>query len=184
MPEFRLYVGPMMSSKTSRLLMRLEKYKYQGKRIMAFKPSIDDRYSVSKIVSHMGIEYDAIPVKNGIEILEHVKAAETNPTVIAVDEAFMIPQCAVNLIWLFNLGFDIVVSSIELSSGLKPFSEVTDMFPWATHVEKCTACCTVCGNDAIYTYAKSALDDDIHVGGSEMYEPRCWTHHPLTRKDD
>ena len=178
-PEFVLYTGPMMSSKTSRLLMCLERYKYQKKPVLAFKPMIDNRFDVGKIVTHMGVEYDAIPITKGVDILEKVQSASIKPAVIAVDEAFMIPGSAENLIWLFGIGFNIVVSSIELSYSCKPFSEITSMFPYATKVEKCTAICTVCGNDARYTYTKSINDDDIQIGGSELYEPRCFLHHPI-----
>ena len=40
-----MFVGPMFGSKTTRLIAALDRYKYQGKRIAAFKPFIDERYS-------------------------------------------------------------------------------------------------------------------------------------------
>ena len=52
------------------------------------------------------------------------------------------------------------------------------MLPWATKIEKCPAVCTICGKDAFYTYRKVDSLSEIEVGGSELYEPRCWGHHP------
>lgn len=176
-PEFIIYCGPMFSSKTSRLLATLEKYKYQHKKIVVFKPGIDDRYSVSEVATHSGWKVPAICVKTGIEILEYMTAMDDEPQVIAVDEAFMIPGAADALICLYQYGFTIVVSSLEMSATGKPFIEMEKMFPWATSVCKCSAVCTACGRDAHYTHKKQTGGEEIEVGGAELYEPRCYGHH-------
>ena len=103
---------------------------------------------------------------------------EENPHVIAVDEAFMIPGIANVLIWLYRSGYSIVVSSLDLSAAGKPFEEIEKMLPWATKVEKLSAVCVVCNRDAHYTYKKQVGGDEIEVGGSELYEPRCLKCHP------
>jgi len=176
-PEFIVYCGPMFSSKTSRLLSTLEKYKYQHKKIVIFKPNIDDRYSYSEVATHSGWKVPAVCVKTGAEILEYLTSLDEEPHVVAVDEAFMIPGSADALTWLFTYGFTIVVSSLEMSAAGKPFSEIEKMLVWATQVEKCTAVCTVCGRDAHYTHKKQTGGEEIEVGGSELYEPRCYSHH-------
>lgn len=176
-PDFIVYCGPMFSSKTSRLLATLEKYKYQHKKIAVFKPNIDDRYSVSEVVTHGGWKVPAVCVKSGAEILEYLANLDEEPHVIAVDEAFMIPGSSEALTWLFTYGYTVVVSSLELSSAGKPFHEIEKMLPWATLIEKCTAVCTVCGRDAHYTHKKQVGGEEIEVGGSELYEPRCYSHH-------
>lgn len=176
-PEFIVYCGPMFSSKTSRLLSTLEKYKYQHKKIAVFKPNIDDRYSYSEVATHSGWKVPAVCVKTGAEILEYLTSLDEEPQVVAVDEAFMIPGSADALTWLFTYGFTIVVSSLEMSAAGKPFSEIEKMLVWATQVEKCTAVCTVCGRDAHYTHKKQTGGEEIEVGGSELYEPRCYSHH-------
>lgn len=178
-PEFIVYTGPMFSSKTSRLLSTLERYKYQHKKIITFKPSMDDRYSNSEIVTHGGWKLPAICVKAGADVLEHLANYEGNPHVIAVDEAFMIPGIAEALVWLYKNGFTIVVSSLEMSATGKPFNEIEQMLVWATTVEKCTAVCTICGRDAHFTHKKQTNDEEIEVGGAELYEPRCFSHFPM-----
>lgn len=177
-PEFIIYCGPMFSSKTSRLLSTLEKYKYQHKSIIVFKPKIDDRYSSSEVVTHGGWKAPAVCVKTGAEILEHLSNLSDDPQVVAVDEAFMIPGAAEALAWLFTYGFTVVVSSLEMSSAGKPFHELEKMLPWATKIEKCSAVCTVCSRDAHYTHKKQSSEEEIEVGGAELYEPRCAQHFP------
>ena len=177
-PSFTIYTGPMFGSKTSRLLSTLEKYKYQHKKIIVFKPHIDDRYgATNEVVTHGGWRYPAICVRSGQDLLGHLLENNVEPHVVAVDEAFMIPGVARALIWLYKLGFTIVVSSLDMSSAGKPFEEIQEMLIWATHIEKCTAVCTVCGHDAHYTHKKQVGGDEIEVGGAELYEPRCYSHH-------
>ena len=178
-PTFTVYTGPMFSAKTTSLLSVLDRYKYQGKRVAAFKPQLDSRYSVDNISAHGGWRFPAICVKNGSDILEKLSEFEDNPHVIAVDEAFMIPGITDVLIWLYRNGYTIVVSSLDLSATGKPFEEIEKMLPWATKVEKLSAVCVVCNKDAFYTYKKQAGGNEIEIGGGELYEPRCSKCHPL-----
>ena len=172
-----VYCGPMFSTKTSRLLLDLERFKHQHKRIMAFKPAIDDRYSETDIVSHMGWKYPAVAVKAGADILEALSEASEPPEIVAVDEAFMIKGVAEVVTWLYRTGISVVVSTLDLSYLGKPFTEVEKLLPWATHVQKCASVCTECGRDAYYTHKKQVSGDEIEVGGAELYEPRCAFHH-------
>ena len=59
---------------------------------------------------------------------------------------------------------------------------MSKMLPWATKVEVCPAVCTICGADAFYTYKKGGSDDDVEIGGKELYEPRCAIHHSCDMK--
>ena len=76
----------------------------------------------------------------------------------------------------------VVVSSIEMSASCKVFPEIEQILPWATKIEKCTAVCVVCGEDAPYTHRKVSDLAEITVGGAELYEPRCWSHHASARE--
>jgi len=183
-PKLTVFVGSMFSGKTSKLISHLERYKYQHKRISAFKPKIDARYSISEIVTHSGMKMPALCISSGAELFEELKKFDEVPHVIAVDEAFMIDGITDSLVYLYKLGFDIVVSSLEMSATAKPFKEIEKMLPWATHIEKCSAVCAVCGRDAHYTYKKSSSDEEIEVGGTELYEPRCAICHPSIMNQD
>tara|TARA_Y100000310_G_C20674421_1_gene812119 strand:+ start:1760 stop:2332 length:573 start_codon:yes stop_codon:yes gene_type:complete len=185
--ELTVYTGPMFSSKTSKLLMRLEKYKFQNKNILVFKPKIDTRYSTNNITTHSGWSIEAINISNGEQILKHVLDQNNKMQkfdVIAVDELFMIPGVAETLIQLFCQNFNIVVSTLDISSKLTVFDELEKILPWATTIDKCTAACTICGEDAQYTFKKQTKSKNeklIEIGGVEKYEPRCFKHHPLIK---
>jgi thymidine kinase len=183
-PEFIIFTGPMFGSKTTRLLAVIDRYHYQNRKVMAFKPRIDDRYSTVEISTHSGGRFPAVGIQVGTDILAYLSDVGDEFDVIAVDEAFMIDGVAEVLLQLFRLGKTIVVSSLQLSSSGNVFDEVRDMMPWATKIEVCPAVCTVSGRDAYYTHRKVDGLEEIAVGGEELYEPRCWEHHSYMNQCD
>lgn len=174
-PKLLVFTGPMFGSKTTKMLSVLERALYQSKKVIAFKPRMDERYDKSKIVTHAGLKFDAHNVQTGLEILELSKEYD----VVGVDEAFMIEGSASALVALFKAGKTVAVSSIQLSASGKPFEEISDLLPWATHIEVCPAVCLITGDDAYYTVRKAKGISEIEVGGSETYEPRAWSVTPF-----
>lgn len=179
-PTFTIFCGPMMSSKTTRLIGAVDRFRYQNQKVLAFKPRMDRRYAKDEISTHNGGKLEAHVVSDGDEILRHVDLYQ--PDVVAVDEAFMIDGSADALIKIYRQGVSVVVSSIEMSANCNSFSEIEKMLPWATKIDKCTAVCVVCGEDAPYTQKKVNDIAEITVGGAELYEPRCWSHHATVRE--
>lgn len=176
-PTLTVYCGPMFGGKTTRLLSALERLKLQRKACAVFKPAQDSRYGEGEVVSHSGWRFPAVTVATGVDMLAVLEGCDAMPDVVAVDEAFMIDGIADALIWLYRSGLTVVVSSLDMSYSGRPFKEIERLMPWATYVEKCAAVCVVCGQDARYTHKKHASTGEIEVGGAEMYEPRCYTHH-------
>ena len=169
----------MFGSKTTRLMAAVDRYRYQNRNVIAFKPSMDDRYDVSDIVTHNGGKIPALTVRDAEDIYKHLAESDEVYDVVAVDEAFLIEGVCDVLRWLYSKGVTIVVSTLDLSAACNTFDEVQQMMPWATHIEKCPAVCPVCGKDAYYTYKKNDDGIEIAIGGAELYEPRCFDHHPI-----
>lgn len=182
--EFVLYTGPMFSSKTTKLLARLDRSKYQKKKAVSFKPNLDDRYSVdNQIVTHNDNHIQSCGVCTGKDILEIV-ASLNEIDIIAIDELFMIPGGGEACIELFKKGYDVYVSSIELDYTGNPFLEVNNIMPYCTQIIKCKAVCTICQNDARYTFRKESYSGNkkvLQLGGEETYEARCQLHHNYMR---
>lgn len=176
-PEFVIFTGPMWGSKTTRMLAAVDRYRYQKRSVVAFKPVMDDRYSEQEIRTHSGGSLPAIGVNTGADIEDYLRQIAVSVDVIAVDEAFMIDGSAETLVKLYRTGKTVVVSSLQLSASGNVFTEVRDMMPWATKIEVCPAVCPITGRDAYYTHRKVDGLSEIVVGGSELYEPRCWQHH-------
>jgi thymidine kinase len=182
--EFVMFVGPMFGGKTTKLLSAIDRYKYQGRKILTFKPDVDERYSKEEIVTHWNTRVPAKRISNGQELIAELKSLpyhspreKLTDVVIAVDESFMIPGVGKALIELFKAGHTVVVSSLQLSSDFTPYEEMQAMMPYATKVEVCPAVCSTCGSDAFYTRKTGGRSDhQIEVGGAEMYQPKCLKH--------
>ena len=174
-PEFIVYTGPMFGSKTTRMLSVLERCSYQNRKVIAFKPRMDDRYAAGEICTHAGLKFPAVNVSTGKEIL----AKSSGYDVIGVDEAFMIDNCSEVLISLYKQGKTVVVSSIQMSASGNVFDEIKEILPWATRIEVCPAVCVKTGKNAYYTVRKIENLSEIEVGGSDIYEPRAWTVTPF-----
>ena len=183
-PVLRLWVGPMFGSKTTQLIAAVDRYRLQSKKVIAFKSRLDDRYATDgSIVTHNGGKLKCMLVSKGSEIVDIVKKLNTIVSVVAIDEAFMIEDCDEAILELYKSGITVLVSSIDLSSELRPFSVIKNILPYATEINKCSAVCTVCGEDAYFTHKKQTVTgSEIEIGGSEIYEPRCWMHHDKTKE--
>jgi thymidine kinase len=177
--SFTMYVGPMFSGKTTRLLFDVDRAKFRKQRVALFKPKKDDRYSSVSIVSHAGLMHDAVSVDTGTGLMSVLLGDPNDIDIICVDEAFMIRGVADALKYMYSLGKTIIVSSLDLSYACIPFGEISEMLPYATNVVKCAAVCTNCGADAFYTHRTVQSDEDILIGGSELYDAVCRNHHPV-----
>jgi thymidine kinase len=186
MTELVLYTGPMFSSKTTKLLMEADKQK-----IVSFKSRMDDRYSVfGEIVTHNFNKLPAHLVSTGDEVINKIVELEdiSDIDTVIIDELFLIDGGADACVKLFKKGYNVIIASIDLSFTGEPFEEVKNIMPYCTKIEKCTAVCTVCQSDARYTARKSQSslsntkdENQIQVGGSELYEARCQLHHNYMR---
>ena len=184
-PHFKIFTGPMFGGKTTRMLASLERYQYQKKNTILFKPKMDRRYSEETVVTHKGQEHKCVLVETGAEIYNLSRGYD----VVAVDELFMLEGSAEALIKLFHQGKTILVSSLQLSStseflpmGYEPFDEVTKIMPWATSIDICPAVCYKCGADAYYTERLAREGKKVLIGGAESYQPVCYKHSVMNKK--
>lgn len=75
--------GPMFSGKSEELIRRIKRAKIARQKVQVFKPAIDDRYSIDKVVSHNGDNMHAIAIVKASDILAY---AEEDTDVFAIDE--------------------------------------------------------------------------------------------------
>lgn len=178
-PEFVVYTGPMASGKTTQLVMDLERHRRRGLRVVAFKPSVDDRYAATDIVTHDGRVFPAVSVADAAGILQHLSDCDDVAQVVGIDELFMIDGVGDVAFWLLQQRIIVVAATLDMSFNTKPFKETERAMSHATRVVKMTAVCAACGKDARYSYRKLAEgDNEVLVGGLDIYEPRCADCHP------
>jgi thymidine kinase len=178
-PELIIYTGPMWGSKTTRLIAAMDRLKLQGRKVIAYKPTMDSRYALSQISTHSGAKWPAHCVTSGEMLWNHYSAYSEHIDAVAIDEAFMIDGVSSAALQIIRRGTTVMIASLDLSARCKPFEEIERLMPYATRIEKCPAVCPVCGKDAFYTAKLSNSQAEIEVGGRNLYEPRCFHHHPI-----
>ncbi|MEN9858237.1 MAG: hypothetical protein RIT50_359 [Bacteroidota bacterium] len=162
--------GSMFSGKTEELIRRLKRVQIANQRIAVFKPQIDNRYSQEKIVSHDTNFFNAVPVQFAKEIFDKIEDAE----VVGIDEAqFFDSEIADCCDLLAFKGIRVIVAGLDMDYLGKPFGPMPLILAKADYVTKLHAICQQCGSIANYSYRKVANEEQVMLGATDSYEPRC-----------
>ena len=169
--------GFMFAGKTEELIRRIRVLQYAKKKLIVFKPAIDNRYSISEIASHSGYRYQSVNVSSSEDILKHVGP---DIEVIAIDEAQFFDAGLVAVCEkLADSGKRVMVAGLDRDFRGEPFGVIPELLTRGEFVTKLSAVCTVCGAPATRTQRlvngqPAAYEDPIIlVGASEAYEARC-----------
>lgn len=176
--------GPMFSGKTEVLLSLVRKYDIKQKKVKLFSPAIDDRTDL--VTSRAGTSLPAIKVFKSYQIVTEHDAVHQD--VIIVDEAqFFDNELADMLNDLADLGLIVIASGLDRDFLRRPFGPMEKLLVYADRVDKLTAVCTKCHEDATLTQRlvngrpATRKDPIILVGGmgDDSYEARCREHHEI-----
>jgi len=171
--------GPMYSGKSDELIRRLTRAHIGKKKVLAVKPEIDNRYSDFEIVSHAGAKIAAQPISKGdICLLERIS---NYFDVIGIDEAqFCSDEIVFQAQAMSSNGKLVIIAGLDMTCFLTPFGPMGSLLAVADRVQKLTAVCHRCGEEASLTQrvidgkvAHFDSDKEILVGGMESYEARC-----------
>lgn len=162
--------GSMFSGKTEELIRRIRRSMIANQTVEIFKPSLDTRYSETKVVSHKGSEIHSTPVTSSQQILLFSQGAQ----VIGIDEAqFFDPGIVEVARELANRGSRVIVAGLDMDFRGEPFGPMPALLANAEFVTKVHAICQKCGALANYSFRKVSKDGQVLLGEKESYEPRC-----------
>jgi thymidine kinase len=162
--------GSMFSGKTEELIRRLRRAQFAGLKVAIFKPSLDNRYSETRVVSHDEKSIVSTPVDNASAIL--LLAGEVD--VLGIDEAQFFDSSLVDVCnQLADRGIRLIVAGLDMDFMGKPFGPMPALLCVAEYVTKVHAICMKCGNLANYSYRKSEDSQVVLLGEKNLYEPLC-----------
>ena len=183
--QLEVITGCMFSGKTEELIRRLERVRIAGRKILLFKPTIDDRYAEAAVVTHYGREFAAHQLPPGEETLDKLIEIVGNDalaecSVIAFDEGNFFSERLTELCQeLVAMGKRVIVAGLDLTFAEEPFGPMGPLMSLADRVDKLQAVCVKCGGVA--TRSQRLIDGKpapvdgpvIQVGGVGSYEARC-----------
>lgn len=171
--------GPMFSGKTTEMLRRLRRAKIAGKRVMLFKPLVDDRAGDQHTSTHDQVFANCQMVSDVGLITEATRESfKEIPVVIGIDEyQFFQDHKLAQYLWaVAKHGMvTFVIAGLDRDYRGEPFPMMSSVMGYATKVDKLTAVCIKCGEDANMSYRKTDSEESIEIGGADKYEARCIT---------
>jgi thymidine kinase len=162
--------GSMFSGKTEELIRRLRRAQIAGLKVEIFKPSLDNRYSETRVVSHDDRSIVSTPVDNPSAILLLAGGVD----VIGIDEAQFFDNSLVDVCnSLADSGMRVIVAGLDMDFLGNPFGPMPALLSVAEFVTKVHAICVRCGNLAYVSYRKSDESQVVLLGEKDRYEPLC-----------
>ena len=183
--QLTVVCGSMYAGKSEELIRRARRALYAKKKVQVFKPAIDSRYDESKVVTHMGVDHEAVPVPGVVELRAHI---EPDTDYVCVEEVQFFDPSIVDLaVELADCGKEVVLAGLDQDFRRQPFGPMPMLLAVADEVVKLRAICIQCGKPASHTQriinGEPAKWDDpiVLIGATESYEARCRQCHKIKR---
>jgi thymidine kinase len=178
--RLEVITGPMFAGKTEELLRRVRRALVAGQRVQVFSHALDARHGADRVASHAGLGHPALAAESAKEI---ETSASRDADLIAIDEAHFFGADLVGVASrLAGQGVVAVVAGLDVTFEGVPFEPLPSLMALAERVDKLTAICSVCGQEAIFhvrvgpSQAAAQRLVSEHVGGAEKYQARCRDH--------
>lgn len=170
--RIEVITGGMFSGKSTELQRRIDRSVRAGLSVVCFKPAKDNRYSDTEIVSHDQKAVQAIPINAAEEVLEHLPSPVH---VVAIDEAQFFDASLVEVCnKLANLGVVVLTAGLDMDSKGVPYDPMPELLAVADgSILKLTAICSLCGDEAQYSFCRGQKEGQDLVAGAERYQPMC-----------
>ena len=171
-------VGAMFAGKTSELLKRILWAKHQNKKIIVIKPSLDDRYSNEKIITHNDLSHECYAMNDWSTTLKKFTFEKSEVDMVFLDEIqFMDTKHTLNNVEIIlSKGIDVVCAGLDQDSRGKPWETSSMLLGLSDKIVKIYGFCNVCGLEATKTFRKIEGGERTQVGAANIYEPRCLKH--------
>ena len=187
MSSLYFYYSSMDSGKSTYLLQAAHNYRSAGKRVLLLTPMIDDRYGVGKITSRIGLQSDAVSIKEEDNLLEQIEREqkEDHISCVMMDESHMVSR---EQVWQLS---DVVdrLNIPVLCFGLRtdafgavfPSSEV--LLGIADELTELKSICKRCEKKAVMQLRMDsegnpmASGNQLLIGGNDTYLSVCRKHY-------
>ena len=180
-------IGPMFSEKSGELIKRCKlSQQYQNKRVVVYKPGIDNRYASNEVVSRIGLRMPALQLNPDLaeeDLEEKIFSPCRDADMVGFDEAqFFSPELVGVVERLLQEKKHVLVAGLNLDYLGRPFGSIDKLLLFSDEIVVKNAFCKCCGRPAMYTQrvigrkpvTQANLDSElVLIGDTESYEARC-----------
>ena len=172
-----LIIGPLFSGKTTYIINKYKSYVEENKKVLCIKPNIDNRFITNKIVTHNKDFIDCKTLNNLSEIDNNeLKIYD----VLIIDEGQFfsdLKETIIKFLDIYNL--HIIICGLNCDYKKEKIGDILDLIPHSDQCIKLNSICIKCNNNTIAPFTNRIIksNEQILIGGNDMYEPVCRKHH-------
>ncbi|HEY7910904.1 MAG TPA: thymidine kinase [Blastocatellia bacterium] len=162
--------GGMFSGKSEELIRRIRRAEIARQRTQLFKPAIDNRFDIKRVISRDNRGLDAIPVGSSADLRSNIVFGVR---VVGIDEVQFFDDGIIELCMeMADAGIRVIAAGLDQDYLRRPFGPMPKLLSVAEYVSKMHAVCVRCGGPAHYSQRVSGGNSQIEVGDIS-YEARC-----------
>ena len=183
-----IFIGPMYSGKTSKLLDMYKKYTFCKIPVCVVNHVIDDRYHETMMSTH---DQQMIPcmqtsrlmdIWNTPELDSRIEHKDTidnhllmhSAKVILINEAQFFNDLVIAVTSMLNEGKRVYISGLDGDFERKKFGQILDLVPLCDKITKLTSLCGLCKNGTPGIFSRRLTQDtEQTLIGSDNYIPVC-----------
>jgi thymidine kinase len=175
--SLEIFVGPMFSGKSTRLIQIYKIHAYiDPKKVCVINHISDQRYcGKDELSTHDQLKIPCISLKTLYEVKQVVSWEDIDTFLINEAQFFGNLKCFV-LEMVEKWGKNVVLFGLDGDSERRPFGQIIDLIPYCDRVEKLKSLCSMCRNgcQAIFTHRKMVAEHaQTLVGTEKEYEAVC-----------
>ncbi|WNC70254.1 thymidine kinase [Thalassotalea nanhaiensis] len=185
MAQLYFYYSAMNAGKSTSLLQSSYNYIERGMNTKVFTAQLDNRFSVGKVTSRIGIESDAILFDENSDLFQQTNEMLTNEQIhcILIDEAqFLSKRQVIQLTEIVDkLSIPVLAYGIRTDFLGETFTGSACLLAWADKLVELKTVCH-CGRKANFIIrfdeAGKAVTqgEQVQIGGNDVYESVCRQH--------
>jgi len=160
----------MFSGKSEELIRRIRRAEIARQRAQIFKPAIDNRFDLKRVISRDNRGMDAVVVNNSAELRANLSFGVK---VVGIDEVQFFDDGIIDVCMeLADASVRVIAAGLDQDYLRRPFGPMPGLLAVAEYVSKMHAVCVRCGGPAHYTQRVAGGNSQIEIGDN-TYEARC-----------
>ncbi len=187
MAKLYFYYSAMNAGKSTMLLQSSYNYRERGMNTLIFTPVFDDRFTIGKVTSRIGLAADAITFDKDFNFYayaaEQFAKPDHNIKCVLLDEAQFLTKTQVNQLKQITdlLGIPVLAYGLRTDYMGEPFEGSKYLLAWAENLIEIKTICH-CGRKATMNLR---IDEQGHpirsgeqvvIGGNDKFTATCHLH--------
>jgi len=170
-----LFIGPMFSGKTSKLLEIYKQCKFCNIPVAVINHAADKRYHNTMLSTHDGNMIPCIQTDDLLTTWDCKENKELNDAkVILINEGQFFPHLSDIVKSMLDDNRKVYVAGLDGDFERRKFGEILDLIPLCDKVTKFTSLCGLCKNGAAGIFSKRISSETQQMLiGSDNYIPVC-----------